>query len=65
MTNEECISGLEVLKQSPHAKNYIEHINMAIKAIDKISHLIDRPCEACEFHKENGCSKWGCVFEEV
>lgn len=65
MTDKECISGLEVLKQIPHAKNYIEHINMSIKAIDKIGHLIDRPCEACEFHKENGCCKWSCVFEEV
>lgn len=25
--------------------------------------LIDRPCEACKFHTEFGCSKWTCVFE--
>ena len=37
---------------------------MAVKAIDKISHLIARPCEVCEFYSEDGCIKWDCVFEE-
>ena len=31
---------------------------------EKLSCLIDRPCSACKFHKENGCSKWSCVFED-
>ena len=31
---------------------------------EKLSCLIDRPCDACKFHKEEGCSKWSCVFEE-
>ena len=31
---------------------------------DKISCLTDRPCTACKFHKEEGCSKWSCVFED-
>ena len=31
---------------------------------EKLSYLTDRPCTACKFHKENGCSKWSCVFEE-
>ena len=31
---------------------------------EKLSCLIDRPCTACKFHKEEGCSKWTCVFEE-
>jgi hypothetical protein len=26
--------------------------------------LTDRPCSVCKFHKEKGCSKWECVFEE-
>ena len=29
-----------------------------------VKHLLDRPCSVCEFHKENGCCKWSCVFEE-
>jgi hypothetical protein len=28
-----------------------------------VKHLLDRPCSVCEFHKENGCCKWSCVFE--
>ena len=31
---------------------------------EKLSCLIDRPCTACKFHKEEECSKWSCVFEE-
>ena len=31
---------------------------------EKLSCLIDRPCTACKFHKENDCSIWSCVFEE-
>lgn len=42
-----------------------EEETMGIKALELISYLNDRPCEACEFHKENGCSRWDCVFEEV
>ena len=25
----------------------------------------DRDCEHCKHHKENGCEKWDCSFEEV
>ena len=41
-----------------------ETLDNAIKAVKKISHLIDRPCNACEFKKDNGCCKWACGFEE-
>ena len=39
-------------------------LDMAIKALDQVSHLNNRPCEACEYHKETGCVKWECVFEK-
>lgn len=39
-------------------------LDMAIKSLEKIEHLTDRPCSACEFHSDNGCSKWNCVFEK-
>lgn len=42
-----------------------EALEIAVKAVERIGHLIDRPCEACEYHKETGCSQWSCVFEEV
>lgn len=44
-------------------KSMIEALEIASKALDQISHLKDRPCEACEFYTEKGCSKWECVFE--
>ena len=62
MTNEEAIAKL---------KNFAEHCYpneeflIAIEALEEISHLVNRPCEACEFHGENGCCKWECVFKGV
>lgn len=29
-----------------------------------LSCLTDRPCGACKFHTDLGCSKWSCVFED-
>ena len=62
MTNEETIKSLKKLK-SFHNGSYGTAIDEAIKAIEQISHLTDRPCSVCEFHKEDGCSKWEYVFE--
>ena len=31
---------------------------------DQLACLTDRPCSVCKFHRENGCCKWSCVFEE-
>lgn len=63
MTREEAIKhGKDQLEI--FGGTHREFIEMAIKAVERIGHLIDRPCEACEFHNENGCSKWSCVFEE-
>lgn len=68
MTREEAVKTLKRLK---FAKEYradyidvIEAFNMALKSLEKIEHLKDRPCSACEFHSDNGCSKWNCVFEK-
>lgn len=35
----------------------------AVRALDLIGHLIDRPCEACEYHCGRGCRNWECVFD--
>lgn len=61
MTNEEA---LEILDTIPTIGEQVDALEMAIQALEQTSHLIDRPCEACEFHKENGCCKWSCVFKE-
>ena len=41
-----------------------EALELAIKALENIGHLKDRPCSVCEFNKENGCCKWTCVFTD-
>ena len=42
----------------------LKALEMAIKALENIGHLMDRPCSVCEFRKENGCCKWTCAFTE-
>lgn len=64
MINEEAIESLKKLK-SFHNGSYGTVIDMAIKALEQISHLTDRPCEVCDFHSDNGCRRWKCIFEEV
>ena len=39
-------------------------LDVAIKALENIGHLKDRPCSVCEFSKEDGCCKWTCVFTD-
>ena len=34
------------------------------KENDKLKYLKDRPCEVCDFHSDNGCRRWKCIFEE-
>lgn len=66
MTREQAKAILtEYLDMDSEVKSkYLEAMRVAVKAIDKISHLIARPCEVCEFYSEDGCIKWDCVFEE-
>lgn len=71
MTNQEAIAWIKSIKDKyihggddDFDEKRKKSLDVAIKALEKISHLIDRPCEACEFRKDNGCCKWGCVFEE-
>ena len=46
----------------PSKEPILEAYKMAISALENIGHLKDRPCDVCEFNKENGCCKWTCVF---
>lgn len=70
MTREEATRRMECCRNFL-ANNYsdmgepnVTAFNMAIKALENIGHLTDRPCDVCEFHKEDGCCKWTCVFTD-
>ncbi len=73
MTNEEVIEELKGIKSAYSDKHFhearlmrSEHkaLDIAIRAVENIGHLTDRPCDVCEFHKENGCCQWTCVFTD-
>lgn len=77
LTNEEALDELNVIyKRLSHPEDceqgvysfrdgdYLEALDKAMEALELMSHLKDRPCSACEYHKENGCCKWTCVFEK-
>lgn len=71
MKREQAIEELKGIKSAYADKKFHEErlmkseeqaLDMAMKALENIGHLTDRPCDVCEFHKENGCSQWTCVF---
>lgn len=69
MTNEQAREELNGLKNSlieNHLGNDTDMvmIGMAVNALELMSHITDRPCDACEFHDDAGCHKWSCVFDE-
>ena len=70
MIKTEAIDVLEEMKakcnDTFHGVRYAtreEALEMGILALKLISTLNNRPCEACEHKKENGCCKWDCVFD--
>ena len=62
MTRSEA---LQILDTIPTIGEQVDALEMAISALELITHLNNRPCEACEYHSDNGCSKWDCVFDEL
>lgn len=66
MKREDAIRFLEniSLYQQPDS-NYRDALEMAINALETIGHLTGRPCDVCEYHSEQGCCKWDCVFKGV
>lgn len=71
MTKTEAIEEIQSMCDHLHAYGICDKdsrmlmaCKMAISALENIGHLKDRPCSVCEFHKENGCCKWTCVFTD-
>ena len=59
---EECyVSNLMNLDRTIMVNRALDN---AVSALETISHLTDRPCSACEFHTDAGCSKFDCVFDK-
>lgn len=68
MTREEALKILDVDRLSydeEEAEKFSVAYDMATSALELLGHLIDRPCGACEFKKEQGCCKWECVFDKL
>ena len=72
MTREQAIKYLEDEKtehintcEGVFYRTRTEAVDKGIEAIKLIGHLRNRPCQACEFRKEDGCCKWDCVFDEM
>lgn len=64
MKNENARKQLKRMMADPSLKADDHNaLAEAVRALELIDHLIDRPCEACEYHGDRGCSEWKCVFE--
>ena len=64
MTREIAIGIIKELRSKPLENRELTALVLAISALENVGHLKDRPCSVCEFHKENGCCKWTCVFTD-
>ena len=62
MTNKQAIDVLNMVEAHGIADDAKKQ---AINALELISHLQDRPCDACEFKVDGNCQKWACVFDEA
>lgn len=66
MTRDDDIFALEYYKLTfASNEKSIEAFNRAIKAIEQVGCLTDRPCDVCRFKTENGCNRFECVFKGV
>lgn len=65
MRNDEVIHYLEKIQQEYDCSYEEVALNMAIKAVEQVGCLTDRPCPFCRFKTENGCNRWECVFKGV
>lgn len=45
-------------------RSEIKALKEAIKAVELMGCIVDRPCEACKHHSTGSCSQWICVFDE-
>ena len=70
MTRRKAINNLNMISVAfvePVTKEQRELIDdtfdMAIKALELLGTLTDRPCDVCKHRQENGCSEWSCVFD--
>jgi hypothetical protein len=63
----------EILKDLPYPKKSAAYsiaekekiVQKAIKALEQVASLKDRPCEVCKYREDGMCVRWLCVFEEV
>lgn len=65
MTEEEAIKTLKGEAWIACQEKWQEAINVAVESLELIKLLNNRPCEVCEYHKENGCCRWTCDFDKV
>ena len=69
MTNKEAIKWITEHHDTQMNANDSEAMRKAIKALELLDTLTDRPCSVCRHHKERtefevgGCCKWDCVFD--
>lgn len=64
MENKEALSLIASYLNQGYAHNtddFKQALKFAIRAIENISHITDRPCDVCDCHTENGCTQWKCV----
>lgn len=62
----------EILRDLPYPKKSAAYpiaekegvVRKALKALEQVASLKERPCEVCKYREDGMCVRWLCVFEE-
>ena len=69
MTNKDAIARLKEIDIRDALQEDYDALHVAVKALELLDTLTERPCSVCRHHKERteqevgGCCKWDCVFD--
>ena len=63
MTNKDAIARLKEIDIRDALQEDYDALHVAVKALELLDTLTDRPCSVCRHRKENGCCKWNYVFD--
>ena len=78
MSMEKMIKGLQMVRSNHEGEvmvslehgeigvfDLVHNVILALGKVQMLENIVDRPCEGCKFHGEDGCKQWKCVWDDV
>ena len=68
MTNEEAIEWISYhigISDYAETDDILKALKKAIKALEIVDMLTNRPCGVCKHHEHGLCASWNCPYDKV